>query len=107
VVYWRVVIVVCVHQGAVVVSRHIIVSFRWLLHCLPLAWGRRRSLREDEPLRSRSRVYFRRSCTLFVMLWMGLVCVPEGGVEWDMQVCIAEEVGIIRNVMDDRRRVGR
>jgi hypothetical protein len=37
----------------------------------------------------------------------GLVCVPEGGVECDMQVCIAEEVGIIRNVMDDRRRVGR
>ena len=41
------------------------------------------------------------------MLRMGLVCVPEGGVEWDMRVCITEEVGIIENVMDDRRRVGR
>ena len=44
---------------------------------------------------------------MFVILWMGLVCVPEGGVGWDMQVYIAEKVGIIRNVMDDRRRVGR
>ena len=105
--YWRVVIVVCVHWGAVVVSRRILVSSRWLLHCLPLACGRRRSLREDEPLSGRSRVYFRRGCALFVMLWMWLVCVPEGSVEWDMQVFTAEEVGIIRNVMDDRRRVGR
>ena len=31
--------------------------------------------------------------------------VPEGGVEWDMQVSIAGEVGIISNDMDDRRRV--
>ena len=37
----------------------------------------------------------------------GLVCVPGGSVECDMQAYIAEEVGIIRNVMDDRRRVGR
>ena len=44
---------------------------------------------------------------MLVMLWRGLVCVPEGGVEWDIQVSIAEEVGIIRNVMDDRRRVVR
>ena len=36
---------------------------------------------------------------------MGLVCVPEGCVEWDIQVSIAGEVGIIRNDMDDRRRV--
>jgi hypothetical protein len=42
---------------------------------------------------------------LLVILWMGLVCVPEGSVEWDMQVITAEEVGIIRNDMDDRRRV--
>ena len=35
------------------------------------------------------------------------MCVPEGGVEWGMQVSIAEEIGIIRNVMDDRRRVVR
>ena len=42
-----------------------------------------------------------------MILWMGLVCVPEGGVEWDMQVCITEEVGMIRNVIDYRRRVGR
>ena len=38
---------------------------------------------------------------------MGLVCVPEGCVEWDIQVSIAEEVGIIRDDMDDRRRVVR
>ena len=38
---------------------------------------------------------------------MGLVCVPEGCVHWDIQVIIAEEVGIIRNFMDDRRRVVR
>ena len=90
-----------------VVSRRVPVSTLWLLHCLPLACGRRRSLREDKPLSGRSRVYFRRGCTLFVMLWMGLVCVPEGSVEWNMQVCITEEVGIIRNVMNYRRRVGR
>ena len=42
---------------------------------------------------------------MLVMVWRGLVCVPEGGVEWDMQVSIAGEVGIIRNDMDDRRRV--
>ena len=36
---------------------------------------------------------------------MGLVCVPEGCTEWYIQVNIAEEVGIIRNDMDDRRRV--
>ena len=42
------------------------------------------------------------------MLWMGLVCVPEGCVEWDIQVSIAGEVGIIiRNEMDDRHRVER
>jgi hypothetical protein len=91
----------------VVVSRHIIVSSLWLLHGLPLACGRRRSLREDEPLSGRSRAYYRRGCTLLVILWMGLVCVPEGSVEWDMQVITAEKVGIIRNDMDDRRRVER
>ena len=36
-----------------------------------------------------------------------LVCVPEGSVGWDIQVIIAEEVGIIRNDMDDRRRIER
>ena len=41
------------------------------------------------------------------MLWMGLVCVPEGCVDWYIQVSIAEEVGIIRNDMEDRRRVVR
>ena len=96
----------CVHFGAVVASRHIIVSSLWLLHCLPLACGHRRSLRGNEPLSGRSRVYYRRGCTLLVILWMGLVCVPEGSVEWDMQFYIAEEVDIIRNVMDDQRRVG-
>ena len=35
------------------------------------------------------------------------MCVPEGGVEWDIQVITAEEVVIIRNDMDDRRRVVR
>ena len=55
------------------------------LHCLPLACGRRGSLREDDPLSCRSRVYFLRGCTLVVTLWMGLVCVPEGCVEWDIQ----------------------
>ena len=44
---------------------------------------------------------------MFVVLWMGLVCVLKGGVKWDMRVFIAEEVGIIRNVMDYWRRVGR
>ena len=38
---------------------------------------------------------------------MGLVCVPEGCVEWDIHVSIAGEVGIIRNDIDDRRRVER
>ena len=90
-----------------VVSRRVLVSSFWLLHCLPLACGRLRSLREDEPLSGRSRVYFRRDCTLLVMLWVGLVCVPEGCVEWDIQVSIAGEVGIVRNDMDDRRRVER
>ena len=33
--------------------------------------------------------------------------VLEGCVECDIQVSIAEEVGIIRNVMDDQRRVVR
>ena len=33
--------------------------------------------------------------------------MPEGGVEWDIQVITAEEVVIIRNDMDDRRRVVR
>ena len=33
------------------------------------------------------------------------MCVPEGCVEWDMQVSVAGDVGIIRNDMDDRRRV--
>ena len=42
-----------------------------------------------------------------MMLWVGLVCVPEGCVEWDIQVIIAEAVGIIRNGMGDRRRVVR
>ena len=88
-----------------VVSRRVLESSLRILHCLPLACGRRGSLREDEPLSCRSRVYFRRDCTLLVMLWVGLVCVPEGCVEWDIQVSIAEEVGIIRNDMDDRRRV--
>ena len=55
----------------------------------------------------RSRVYFRRGCSLLSILWVGLVCVPEGGVEWDIQVITAEEVVIIRNDMDDRRRVVR
>ena len=90
-----------------VVRRRVLESSLWLLHCLPLACGRRGSLREDEPLSCRSRVYFRRGCTLLVMLWVGLVCVPEGCVEWDIQVSIAEEVCIIRNDMDDRRRVVR
>ena len=35
------------------------------------------------------------------------MCVPEGCVEWDIQVGIAEEGGIIRDDMDDRRRVVR
>jgi hypothetical protein len=35
---------------------------------------------------------------------MGLVGVPEGRVVWDIQVIMAEEVGIIRNDMD--RAVG-
>ena len=35
------------------------------------------------------------------------VCVPGGCVEWYIQVSIAEEVGIIRNGMDNRRRVER
>ena len=68
------------HEDAVVVSHRVLVSSRWVLHGLPLACGRRRSLREDEPLSSRSRVYSRRGVALFVILWMGLVCVPEGGV---------------------------
>ena len=88
-----------------IVSRRVLVSSRWLLHFLPLACGRRGSLREDEPLSRRSRVYSRRGVTLWSCEW--LVCVPEGSVECDMQAYIAEEVGIIRNVMDDRRRVGR
>ena len=101
------VIVGFIRWGAVVVSRRVLESFLWLLHCLPLACEIRGSFREDEPLSCRSRVYFRRGCTLLVMLWVGLVCVPEGCVEWDIQVSIAEEVGIIRNVMDDRFRVVR
>ena len=44
---------------------------------------------------------------MLVMLWVGLVCVPEGCVEWDIQVSIAEEVGINRDDMDDQRRVVR
>jgi hypothetical protein len=44
---------------------------------------------------------------MLMILWMGLVCVPESSVEWDMQVFTAEEVGIIRNDMNDRRRVER
>ena len=51
-----------------IVSRRVLVSSRWLLHCLPLACGRRRSLREDEPLSRRSRVYSRRGVTLFMVL---------------------------------------
>ena len=90
-----------------VVRRRVLESSRWLLHCLLLACGRRGSLREDDPLSCRSRVYFHWGCTFLVMLWMGLVCVPEGCAEWDIQVIIAEEVGIIRNGMDDRRRVVR
>ena len=96
-----------IRWGAVVVSRRVLASSLWLLHCLPLACGRRGSLREDEPLSCRSRVYFRRGCTLLVMLWRGLVCVPEGCVEWDIQVSIAEEVGTVRNDMDDQRWVVR
>ena len=38
---------------------------------------------------------------------MGLVCVPEGGVRCDIQVIIADEVGIMRNDMDNQRRVVR
>ena len=87
--------------------RRVVESSLWLLHCLPLACGRRGSLREDDSLSCRSRVYFHWGCTLLVMLWMGLVCVPWGCVEWDIQVCIAEEIGIIRNGIDDRRRVVR
>ena len=91
-----------------VVSRRVIVSSLGLLHCLPpLACGRRWTLRGDEPLSGRSCVVVHRGCTLLVMLWMGLVCVPGGCVEWYIQVSIAEEVGIIRNDMDDRRRVVR
>ena len=90
-----------------VVSRRVLESSLWLLHCLPLACEGRWSLREDEPLSCRSRVYFRRGCTLLLMLWMGLACVPEGCVEWDIQVIIAEEVGIMRNDMDDQCRVVR
>ena len=52
-------------------------------------------------------MYFRRGCTLLVILWMGLVCVPEGSIGCDIQVIIAEKVGIIRNDMDDQRRVER
>ena len=96
-----------IRWGAVVVSRRVLGSSLWLLHCLPLACEVRGSLREDEPLSCRSRGYFRRGCTLLVMLWVGLVCVPEGCVECDIQVSIAEEVGIIRDDMDDRRRVER
>jgi hypothetical protein len=91
----------------VVVSRHVLVSTLWLLYCLPLACGRRRSLREDELLIGCSCVYFCRGCTLLMMLWIGLICVPEGSVGWDIQVIIAEKVGIMRNDMDDRRRVVR
>ena len=94
-----------IRQGAVVVRRRVLVSSRWLLHCLPLACGLRGSLREDDPLSCRSRVYFHWGCTFLVMLWMGLVCVPKGCVEWDIQVIIAEEGGIIRNCMGDQRRV--
>ena len=35
------------------------------------------------------------------------MCVPKGSVGCDIQVSIAEEVGIIRNDVDDRRRVER
>ena len=78
--------IVELHWSAVVVSRRVLGSSLWVLHCLPLACGRRGSQREDEPLSCRSRVYFRRGCTLLLMLWMGLVCVPEGGVECDIHV---------------------
>jgi hypothetical protein len=91
----------------VIVSRRVLVSSRWVLHCLPLACGLRGSLREDEPLSSRSLCVFPSRCRIVCGPVDGLVCVPESGVEWDMQVYIAEEVGIIRNVVDDRRRVGR
>ena len=90
-----------------VVRRRVLVSSRWLLHCLPLACGRHGSLREDDPLSCRSRVYLRGGCSLLFTLWVGLVCVPEGGVECDIQVITADEVVIIRNDMDDRRRVVR
>ena len=90
-----------------IVSRRVIVSNPGLLHCLTLACGRRWSLREDEPLCGRSCAVVHKGCTLLVMLWVGLVCVPEGGVQWDIQASIAEEVGIIRNDIDDRRRVER
>ena len=58
-------------------------------------------------LSCRSRVHIRRGCSLLLILWVGLVCVPENGVEWDIQVITAEEVVIIRDGMDDRRRVVR
>ena len=90
-----------------VVSRRVLESPLWVLHCLPSACGRRGSLRENEPLSYRSRAYFRRGRTLLLTRWIELVCVPKGCVEWDIQVIIAEEVGIIRNDMDDRRRVVR
>ena len=35
------------------------------------------------------------------------MCVPEGSVGCDIQVSMADEVGIIRNDMDDQRRVER
>ena len=96
-----------IRWGAVVVSRRVLESSLWLLHCLPLACEVRGSLREDEPLSGRSCVVVHRGCTLLVMLWVGLVYVSEGCVEWDIQISIAEEVGIIRNVIDDRLRVVR
>ena len=57
-----------VHLGSVVVSLRVLVSTLWLLHCLPLACGRRRSLREDDPLSGRSCVVVHRGCSLLVML---------------------------------------
>ena len=73
-----------------VVSHRVMVSSLGWLHYLPLACGRRWSLREDEPLSGRSGAVVQRGITLLVMLWVGLVCVPEGGVEWDIQVSITE-----------------
>ena len=55
-----------------VVSRRVLESFLGLLHCLPLACGRRGSLREDEPVK------LSQSCVLPSRLLV--VVDPVGGV---------------------------